>query len=334
MSRSHRDWTPEIDAIVDLLREYYLDGEVADLVAEVLLHRQREGDYRIHTDEASFAAAVTADTVSTSGDLHLRLRYSVAELPERPDPVVPESGRHPAEARLDGHGIAKVERLPGNVGLVDIRRFYPTSMSRSVAVAAMHIIAETDALIIDLRQCSGGEPNMVALVCSFLFDERTHLTDLHFPATGITREYWTEAVAEPRFGGRKPIYVLTAATSLSAAEGLSYDLQQMGRGTLVGEVTGGAANFDYRYRVSPHLMFSVPSGYPINPVSGSNWEGTGVAPDIAVGAAEALTVAYRLALKHVRSLGADRHRAATFAEAGRALSQLDEAEGAGASGKT
>lgn len=318
-----RDWASEVEALVDLLETYYLVPDIAARVGRRLRERLAAGAYAGLDDDRSFAQAVTDDAIAVSGDLHLRLRYSVAELAIATGTVVPDSGRRPTEARLNGHGFVRVERLPGNIGHLDIRRFYPASMSRPAAVAAMHLVADTDVLLVDLRRCGGGEPDMVALVCSFLFDDPMPLSALHFPAEDRTLEFATHPVPEPTFGGHKPLILVTSAESISAAEGMTYDLQQHGRATVVGERTAGAANFDYRYRVGPHLMFSVPSGYPVNPVTGHNWEARGVAPDIAVTAASAWAVAYRLALEHALTLGFDGHRQAVYDEAQRALAELD-----------
>jgi hypothetical protein len=321
---AERDWSPEIEVLVDYLNRYYLFPDVAERVGEFLQKNLADGVYRSITTEEAFAQAVTEQTVPASGDQHLQLRYSIAELPERDDDIVPESGRHPLEAELGGHGFHKVERLPGNVGLLDFRRFFPTSMSGKVAIGAMHLIAGTDALIIDLGENYGGEPDMVALISSFLFDERTELNALHFPASGTTIQWWTDSyVPEPVYGGSKPIFVLISGDTLSAAEAFAFSLQQERRATLIGETTGGAANFDYRYRVSAHLMFSVPSGEPVNPVSGKGWEGVGIVPDIRIGADLAFGVAYRMALEHVVSLGADDYRRNVAAEAENALARLE-----------
>ncbi len=238
---------------------------------------------------------MTADTVGASGDLHLRLRYRAQPIPEAEDPVVPESGRTVEQAEAEQHGIARAEIVEGDVGVVDIRRFFPLSMSRTAVTRALHTVASAAALIVDLRRCLGGEPEMVAFVCSFLVDEPTQLSSLYFPDEDLTIEWWTDPVAPgPIFGGAKPLLVLVGGATISAGEGFAYDLQQLGRATVVGERTAGAANFDYRYRVSDHLMFSVPSGYPVNPISGTNWEGVGVAPDVAIDAGEALDTAKRL----------------------------------------
>lgn len=314
---SGRDWSAVLDVLIGQLRDYYVDAEVAERVVQMLEQRQTTGAYDHLVDDESFAAAVTQDTVAASADDHLQLRHSLASLPVLDTPIVPESGRHPEEAALAGHGFTKVERLPGNVGLVEIGQFYPARISGHAAAAAMTLVADTDVLLIDLRRCPGGEPDMVTLVESYLFDERTQLNAIHFPAEDRTVQWWTDPfVSGARFGGAKPLYVLLSSESYSAAEGFSYDLQQTGRATLVGEPTAtGVSYFDYRYRVSEHLMFSVPSGYVVNPVSGRGWAPDGVQPDIPVEASRALDVAYALALEHVLGLGGAGRRARLASEA-------------------
>jgi Peptidase family S41/N-terminal domain of Peptidase_S41 in eukaryotic IRBP len=321
---ARREWTATIEVLVDQLETYYVDPEMARPVVDRLRRQHADGAYAEIDDDEAFADAITADTVEASGDLHLRLRYSVVSLPVLESPIVPESGRHEDEAALAGHGFRRVERLSGNVGLVEIRRFFPARISGHAAVAAMQLVADTDALVIDLRRCPGGEPDMVALVESHLFDERMPLNAIHFPAEDRTVQWWTDPfVPGKSFGGTKPVYVLLSGESYSAAEGFSYDLQQHRRATLIGEPTPtGVSYFDYRYRVSEHLMFSVPSGHVVNPVSGRSWAPDGVQPDIRVEASQALDTAYALALEHVVALGGDGFRREVLAEAGRALSKL------------
>lgn len=321
-----RDWSPVVEILCAQLASSYVDPDVAGRVAARLRRRLAEGAYARVDDDEGFAAAVTRDTVEESGDQHLRLRHSVAPLPLLDTPVVPDSGRLPIEAALAGHGFARVERLPGNVGLVDIRRFFPARGSGHAAVAAMQLVADADVLLIDLRGCGGGEPDMVTLVESHLFDERTHVNDLYFPAEDRTIQWWTDPyVPGPVFGGTKPVFVLLGGASYSAAEGFAYDLQQLGRAVLVGEPTAtGVAYFDFRYRVGDHLMFSVPSGYVRHPVTGRNWAPDGVQPDIRVGAARAFDTAYALALEHVLGLGADGYRRPVADAARRALAALRE----------
>ncbi|MFF3129449.1 S41 family peptidase [Streptomyces sp. NPDC057908] len=99
-----------------------------------------------------------------------------------------------------------------------------------------------------------------------------------------------------RFGGDKPLYVPAGARTFSGAEELTYDLQQLGRTVVVGEPTGGGAHPREGWTVHPHLEATIPVGRPVNPVSGTNWEGTGVQPDVLCPAAGALDRAHELAV--------------------------------------
>jgi C-terminal processing protease CtpA/Prc len=268
------------------------------------------------------ARVVTADMQAVNRDRHLFLEFSAQEVPVRADGLVDSASLRAEQAVLAGHGFARIERLAGNVGLIDIRKFYDPGVAGAgaAAVAAMSLVASADALIIDLRRNLGGEPEMVALVSSFLFDSRTHLVDLEFPGERRTVQYWTDAfVPEPTFGGTKPVIVLTSERTVSGGEGMSYQLQQSRRATVVGDRTAGAANFHYPRRVGPHLISGVPSGYPVDPHSGGNWEGVGVQPDVPIPAEQALAAAYERALEGVLDLGADGARAAINADAHQAL---------------
>jgi C-terminal processing protease CtpA/Prc len=320
-----RDWSAEIEILAGQLTGHYVFPDVAEQVGRLLRRRLAGGAYRDLADEAALEGVVTRDMQSVNGDRHLSIQHSEQEIPREQDLVV-DTGRLRAEqAMLTGHGFARIERLPGNVGLLDIRKFYEPSVAGAgaAATAAMQLIATADALLMDLRRNGGGEPEMVALVAGFLFDERTHLVDLYFPAADTTLQYWTAPfVPGPVFGGSKPVYVLTSARTVSGGEGMSYQLQQCKRATLVGETTMGAANFHYPYRVSAHLMSTVPSGYPVDPVSGGHWEGTGVQPDIPVPAERALDTAYQLALEHVLGLGEHGARRRIAADARQALAGL------------
>lgn len=284
------DWSEVIARLCGLMEAHYLDETVAARVNGMLRAELASGAFTEVRDERALAIAVSERTVAASGDLHLRLRFSRAVLP--PDHIVPESGRDPAEAAATGYGFARAS-IENDVGYLDVTGFWPLSMAREAGVAAMHAVAPARSLVIDLRSSAGGEPDMVSFLASYLFDERTKLSGLYFPADDRTIEWWTDPdVPPPCFGGAKPIYVLIGPDTISAAEAFAYDLQQAGRATLIGTPTAGAANFDYRYRVTDHLMFSVPSGYPVNPVSNSNWEGAGVVPDVE--AENALGVAQQL----------------------------------------
>jgi retinol-binding protein 3 len=154
-------------------------------------------------------------------------------------------------------------------------------------------------MIIDLRENGGGTPKMVALITSYLFDRRTHLNDLWTRSTNTTAEFWTQdTVAGRRFGGEKPVYVLTSARTFSGAEEFTYNLKTLKRATIVGETTGGGAHPVRCRRIDEHFMIGVPFARAINPITHTNWEGVGVEPDAKVPASEALNAALKLVGDH------------------------------------
>jgi Peptidase family S41/N-terminal domain of Peptidase_S41 in eukaryotic IRBP len=296
----------QIELICQHVTEQYVFPDVAIEVTAVLRRRRDDGGYEAAADE-EFAAAVTADLQSVNGDKHLQLRHSVEPVPE-PDSG-PDNDLMEREVDRNAGGIRRVERLAGNVGYLDLIAFFPAAVAGWAAAAAMNLLAGTDALIVDLRRSRGGDPGMVALLCSYLVDEPLHLNDLHARRDGTTTQFWTlPYVPGPRFGGRKPVYVLTSADTFSAAEEFAYNMQQHGRGTIIGARTRGGAHPCDRFQIAEHLIATVPVARAINPVSGTNWEGVGIAPDVETPADAAFQAGYERALRHVVGLGADGRR--------------------------
>jgi C-terminal processing protease CtpA/Prc len=144
---------------------------------------------------------------------------------------------------------------------------------------------------------------MVALLTTYLFDqdqEIVHLNSLYWRQGNKTQQFWTlPYVPGSRFGSKKPVYVLTSNRTFSGAEEFTYNLKQLKRATIIGETTGGGANPGDWFSLTPHFAVFIPTGRAINPISQDNWEGVGVAPDIAVPREEAFDVALVAALKVV-----------------------------------
>jgi len=190
----------------------------------------------------------------------------------------------------------RVELLRGGTALLELAPFlFPLAWSAEPLAAALTLVARAEALILDLRGNGGGDPDTVAFVCSYLLDERTHLNTLHARVGDRYDQSWTlPHVPGARFGGTKPVHVLTGPRTFSAAEELAYDLQQLGRATVVGEPTRGGAHPREGWTVHPNLEATIPVARAINPVSGTNWEGTGVLPDVPCPAPDALDRALAL----------------------------------------
>ncbi|NUT45760.1 MAG: S41 family peptidase [Saccharothrix sp.] len=293
-----------IDRTRGLLVEHYVFAEVAEELDGLLAARLAAGAYDVATPE-ELGAVVTADLQSVNGDRHLRLKFHPDRVPDGDDAaVMSEVAR---EFDLSLGGVPAVRRLPGGVVHLELApSLFPVEWAAEGIGAAFTLASRGEALIIDLRGNTGGDPQTVALVCSHLLDEVTHLNTMHDRSGRAARQFWSHPhVPGRRFGATKPVYVLTSGRTFSGAEELAYDLQQLGRATIVGETTGGGAHPRRGFTVHPHLEATIPTARAVNPVSGTNWELVGVRPDIPVPAADALDRAHREALAELDRRGGD-----------------------------
>jgi hypothetical protein len=278
-----------------LVRDYVFAG-VARRIADSLHARRARGVYDGDVNEIAFATHLQTELVELGHDKHLGVGYVPFVLPLHPSPEpAPSTPAGPLVARGSACAFERAEVLDDGVGYVKFNAFMHPDMCARAATAAMTKVANAKALIIDLRENGGGTPQMVAYVASYLVSKRTHLNDAFERRTGKTEQFWTrDDVPGPRFGGKKPIYVLTSSRTFSGAEEFAYDLQSLKRATIVGETTGGGAHMTATGRLADHLAISVPVRRAINPITHTNWEGVGVKPDVKAPAGQALETAWRL----------------------------------------
>jgi C-terminal processing protease CtpA/Prc len=215
-----------------------------------------------------------------------------AQAPTQPNPAM--LGQMRRQMEQINCGFEKLEILPGNVGYLKFNMFANTAICGETATTAMAFLQNVAALIVDMRDNTGGDPAMVAHVTTYLFAERTHLNDLWTRSTDVTREFWTLPELPGKRLATQPVYVLTSSRTFSGGEEFTYNLKSLGRATIVGETTGGGAHPVRGERIDDRFMFAVPFARAINPITNTNWEGTGVAPDVAVAAADALEKAQEL----------------------------------------
>jgi hypothetical protein len=320
--------TEVIDGVLKKLNEAYVFPEVAKKMEQAIRERVQKKEYDSVTSASKFAQTLTTHLQEVSRDKHLRVHYSNDPLP----PETPRRGPSPEERerflsfmKSINFGFEKVERLSGNVGYLDLRGFTDADMGGDTVVAAMNFLANTDALIIDLRQNGGGSPAMVALISSYLFREPTHLNDLYWREGEQTRQWWTAPYVPGKRYGDKDVYILTSNRTFSAAEEFTYNLKNLKRATIVGETTGGGAHPGGPSRVNAHFAVWVPRGRAINPISKTNWEGTGVEPDVKVPANEALKTAHLAAVNKIAEKTSDQRRKDQLKEAAQTLQkELDE----------
>ena len=296
--------TEVIEVLIKELDEGYVFPETAKKMEADLKARLANKEYDSVKSSTAFADKLTSDLQSISHDKHLRVRFSIEPLPvrrEKHEPTAEEIATEQAFEKRVNYGFNRAERMDGNIGYIELRGFFDPEAGAAIVAAAMSMMSNTDALIFDVRQNGGGEASMVALICSYLFgDKKVHLNDLYFRPDNHTEEFWTNpAVAGKKYD--KDVYILTSSRTFSGAEEFSNNLKVLKRATIVGETTGGGANPGGSVRLNEHFSVFVPTGRAINPITKTNWEGTGVEPDIKVPKEQALKVAYLTALKRSAS---------------------------------
>lgn len=336
LSRSDRDRDITIDsaqrrAVIEgashALASGYFDVAVGNRMATAVLERQRRGEYNAITSASTLADSLTSHFRAVSHDRHVGVDFSADVLPrfaatDKPSPDVIERRRR--NGTLNNYGLERAERLGGNVGYLKVNGFFDAALGGETAANAMAFLSNTEALIIDLRDNSGGSPGMVALLATYLFDgDPVHLNDIWRREGNVTMQWHTLPYVPGQRYVDKPVYVLTSAQTISAGEEFANDLKVLKRATLVGETTAGGANPGASQRINDHFSVFVPTGRAINPVTKTNWEGTGVVPDVRVAADSALGVAHVLALEAILKRNPD---AALERQATRALSVLKGSE--------
>ncbi len=325
--------TRVIERTLELLREKYVFADVADEMTAVVRGKLERGEYDRLSTGSALAGGLTQDLQAISNDLHLRVLFdSERPMPdEAGEPTPEEPKRMRAQARALNYGFEKVERLPGNVGYLDLRAFQALEWARETASGAMGFLASTDALIVDVRNNGGGSPETVAFLSSYLFgDEPVHLNSLYWRDGDRTEEFWTDPSVPGTHTPSKPVYVLTSGRTFSAAEEFTYNLKCLGRATIVGQRTGGGAHPGGPLPVEGGFGVWVPMGRAVNPITGKNWEGTGVEPDVEVPVDVSLPMAQMLALEVLLETESDPDRSDELRHALDAIRRrIDEVAGAG-----
>jgi hypothetical protein len=285
------------------LKAYYIFPKIAEQVCIKLQQHLDDGEYSDITEGELFALALTMHMQEVNHDEHLWVRWHPESLPDDDGALRHNQEwqeQRMLEASLDNYGLHRVERLPGNIGYIDIRYFHRAAWGGDTAAAAMNFVANAGVLILDLRKCTGGYPGMIALFISYLFgDEPIHLSSIYWRDDDLTQQYWTLPYVPGRRFGDKPVYVLTSRVTFSGGEEFASILQTRRRATLIGEKTDGGAHPGVSYRLHQHFEVFIPIGRGINPVTGEDIEGIGITPDIAMPQEHAFTAAYKMALKDV-----------------------------------
>jgi hypothetical protein len=284
--------TPEltqlvIDSLSKALLINYVYKDKAQLMSEYLKEQSAKGAYRAIKDPQQLAAQISTDLQTAWPDLHMNFHF---------DPRLAQMGLPPMHApdphqdslrnaAMEAHNFmfTAAEILPDNIGYVKIDGFMDnTPAAKETVTAAFRFVRHTKALIIDLRQNHGGSPLMVKQVESYFFPDKTRVNDLIIPNQHETINGWTDPTATDGLILRMPVYVLTSGNTVSAAEDFTYGMQAAKRATIVGEKTAGGAHPVRPFFLGHGFVVGIPFARSYNIHTGTDWEGTGVVPDIAL----------------------------------------------------
>jgi C-terminal processing protease CtpA/Prc len=310
--------------LIDALISRLLDGYIfpaGSAQAERLLRARLEAGAYPRVAGPELCDRLSDDLLQVTDDKHLRVLWHDSAESSQDDVELINGLRE--RFRRENHGVRRVERMPGNIGLIELTVIPELASAGPTLAAAMQLVQQTEALIIDLRATLGGSPDAVTFLASFLFpDGETRLSDIIEGPAGPARQFWTAAhLPGPRYLERD-VYVLTGPVTFSGGESLAYDLQALGRAIIVGEPTRGGAHPSEVVSLAEHIELRLPIARAVNPITGSNWERVGVQPDLRVAASDALILAHRHALDAIVSDSSRSHISRD--EAASALEHGDE----------
>jgi Peptidase family S41 len=295
---SRRQVLERTAALVD---QRYVDAARGRRIAQAIRADAKADRFAAIADPVQFASALEARLRSLSNDLHFAVDYRSLSASPASEEVIADEELQRWYGPHVNHGFERIERLQGAIGYLDLRVFAPTDVGGDLATSAMSLLAQSPALIIDLRRNGGGMGDMALLLAAYLLNGSTEMSGTYDrPTDRHIRSFTPSWVPGRRFGATKPVYILVSRRTFSAAEGFAYDLQALRRATIVGEPTGGGAHpFEYR-SINDRFTLSLPEGRSINPITGGDWQGKGVQPDVAVPADQALERALALALAAIQ----------------------------------
>ncbi len=278
------------------LLKNYIFSDTAIKMANFLKSHLKNKDYESITNPNEFAQKLTTDLLSVYRDIHLAVNYNpqlenvLKNTSEINSSQVQEQNLQ--NARQQNFGFKKIEILSGNIGYVYFDRFFGLNeFSKETISGVFSFLKHTNALVIDLRNNGGGSPDMVKYICSYFFKEKTHINNLYERRISKAEEYWTEPLSNSSNFPSLPLYILVNRRTFSAAEEFAYDLQSLHRATIIGETTGGGAHPVSAETIGNGFIGNIPYARAINPITGKNWEATGVKPDVQINADSSLDAA-------------------------------------------
>ncbi len=290
-----------VDSIAKFMSEKYVFPDKGKEMGDLLLANSETGKYDEITDPGEFAQKLSEDLRTVNNDRHIGVMY----MPER-IALIKKAREDENNQELEelekryneftNFSFEEIKILPGNVGYLKFNGFQDAINAGPTAVAAMNFLANTDALIIDLTENGGGSPSLIQLITTYFFEDSEHLNSFYIREGDRTKQFWTLTHVPGERMPETDLYVLTSSRTFSGAEEFTYNLKNMERAIIIGETTSGGAHPVTPYIINDNFIVRVPFGRAVNPITETNWEGTGIDPHVKTTKAMAMDMAYMMAL--------------------------------------
>ena len=291
-----------IDSLSHALNRYYIFPDKAAIMSNFIQGQWRKGVYKNITDPDQLAEQLNKDLQKAHYDGHMWFSYNPKlsrelRIQRSPQETEEDEKERISVQRDNSFYFKRIEILPGNIGYIRFDGFAEhTEEAKPMITAAFQFLSHTNAVIIDLRANRGGYPEMVSLIESYFFSEKTRMNDIIDRIGNQTVKFYADPAQTNGLTLSMPVYILTSKTTFSAAEDFSYGMQSVKRAVIVGDTTGGGAHPTRPFPIGQYFVAGIPFARSYNPYTKTNWEGTGVIPDIPVAAELSLQKAQEIIL--------------------------------------
>ncbi|KAJ3031028.1 UNVERIFIED_CONTAM: hypothetical protein HDU68_006866 [Siphonaria sp. JEL0065] len=292
------------------IRKFYCEPDKAELIATDLESRTTKNEFVKGSTLQELKNLL--NPILKASDLHFGIHILPADeaIMEEPqdtgefeEPSSEDTARYTEQVALKNFGIPKAEILQGNVGYFKWDNQHNCKISSQRVIDTLNYLSDSNALIVDLRECGGGDPDTADVLYDVLFEGEIHVNDFYWRPTNETK---ARIVGKrdrfptlKRKWFDKPVYILVSNVTFSCGEEIAYTLQTFGRAKIIGSNTGGGAHPGMTVWLHPQAIAFISTGININTLTKTDWEPNGVIPDYSYDPEMALLVAHKLALEYV-----------------------------------
>lgn len=276
-----------INKVVTLLKDHYVFADKAGVIEKELNNKLTTNQYDKFETLDAFGDQLNLDLSTISSDKHLEINFSPKIVRQLRNESNGGANQAPDEefARLlksENFRMRKVEILHGNIGYFKIDNFVELKYCKETLTGAMNFISNSSAIVLDLSDCGGGPSETMDFIISYFLPESTKIGELRFRKDNEVKEYYTVKDPSIKKLTDVPLYILVSNNTASAAEGLSACLQEYKRATVIGGQTKGLGNPGELFVINDVLYMFVTTAVSGTAVTGRNFDGKGVTPDINV----------------------------------------------------